>query len=176
MRHRRGNPVGSHGRSRARAKARGRNLPPITGCSVRADPHLLRPAAQACFGGARPGPTPARPSALAPPHPHAASAGARSSSAVSLRSCALPPSSPSSPPVRCPGSRLRRSRRLLASKPLRPRWRSRGTTASLHPAGGGGPAFAATATFWRVKCRDVAISTRTKAPEGLESCRRGGAS
>ena len=27
-----------------------------------------------------------------------------------------------------------------------------------------------------VKCRDVAISTRTKAPEGLESCRRGGAS
>jgi hypothetical protein len=29
---------------------------------------------------------------------------------------------------------------------------------------------------WRTKCRDVAISTRTKASEGLESCRRGGAS
>jgi hypothetical protein len=27
-----------------------------------------------------------------------------------------------------------------------------------------------------IKCRDAAISTRTKAPEGLESCRRGGAS
>ena len=27
-----------------------------------------------------------------------------------------------------------------------------------------------------IKCRNVAIPTRTKAPEGLESCRRGGAS
>ncbi len=52
---------------------------------------------------------------------------------------AWPPSSPSSPPMRCPGSGLQRSRRLSASKLLRPPWRSRGTTASPHPAGGGGP-------------------------------------
>jgi len=42
--------------------------------------------------------------------------------------------------------------------------------------GGGEPSSAPAATCWRTKCRDVAISTRTKAPEGLESCRRGGAS
>ena len=52
---------------------------------------------------------------------------------------AWPPSSPSSPPVRCPGSGFVHSRRLLASKPLRPPWRSRGTTASPHPASGGDP-------------------------------------
>jgi hypothetical protein len=44
------------------------------------------------------------------------------------------------------------------------------------PAGGGDSCPAATATCWHTKCRDVAISTRTKAPKGLESCRRGGAS
>lgn len=33
---------------------------------------------------------------------------------------ACPPSSPSSPPMRCPGSGLQRSRQLSASKPLRP--------------------------------------------------------
>ena len=33
---------------------------------------------------------------------------------------ACPPSSPSSPPMRCPGWGLQRSRRLSASKPLRP--------------------------------------------------------
>jgi hypothetical protein len=89
---------------------------------------------------------------------------------------ACPPSSPSSPPMRCPGSGIQRSGCLSASKPLRPPWRLRGATASSHPAGGGEPASAAAATCWRGKCRDVAISTRTKAPEGLESCRRGGAS
>jgi hypothetical protein len=36
---------------------------------------------------------------------------------------ALPPSSPSSPPMRCPGSGLQRSRRLSATKSLRPPWR-----------------------------------------------------
>ena len=70
-------------------------------------------------------------------HPRAASAGA-----VSIRrepsGRACPPSSPSSPPMRCPGSGLQRSRRLSASKPLRPPWRSRGTKASPHS----GPAVA----------------------------------
>jgi hypothetical protein len=78
--------------------------------------------------------------------------------------------------MRCPGSGLQRSRRLSASKPLRPPWRSRGTTASPHSAGGGDPASAATATCSRTQAETWAISTRTKAPEGLESCRRGGAS
>lgn len=124
----------------------------------------------------RPGSRPAKPSAFAPPHPHAASADVRSSLAASLPGRACPPSAPSSPPMRCPGSGLQCSRRLSASKTLRPPWRSRGATASPDPAGGGDPASAATATCWRTKCRDAAVSTRTKAPGGLESCRLGGAS
>jgi hypothetical protein len=49
--------------------------------SCRCSPPL--PAAQACSGRRRPGPAPAKPSAIAPPHPRAASAGARLPSAVS---------------------------------------------------------------------------------------------
>jgi hypothetical protein len=85
-----------------------------------------------------------KPSTLAPAYPRAASARRSVFAAVSLRS-RWPPSSPSSPPLRCPGSGLQRSPQLLASKPLRPPRRSRGTTASPHPAGGGDPASAATA-------------------------------
>ena len=84
--------------------------------------------------GVRPGSHPAKSSAFAPPHPCAAST--RRSVFVRRQPSgrASPPSSPSSPPMRCPGSGLQRSRRLLASKPLRPPRRSRGATAS--PASG----------------------------------------
>jgi hypothetical protein len=50
----------------------------------RCSPPLL--AAPACSGSRRPGPAPAKPSALAPPHPRAASAGARSPPPRALRS------------------------------------------------------------------------------------------
>ena len=146
------------------------------GCSVRAGSHLLCPPRRHAPAGVRPGSHAAEPSALAPPSPSRCSCTRSVSVRREPSGRAWPPSSPSSPPMRCPGWGLQRSRRLSASKPLRPHWRSRGITASPHPAGGGEPASAATATCWRTKCRDVAISTRTKAPEGLESCRRGGAS
>jgi hypothetical protein len=139
------------GRARARAKARGCNLPlQRMFSSCRCSPPL--PAAPACSGRRRLGSHAAEPSAIAPPHPRAASAGVRSPSVASLPVALCSPSSPSSPPMRCPGSGLLRSRRLSASKPLRPPWRSRGATASRHPAAGGEPASAATATCWRSKC------------------------
>jgi hypothetical protein len=146
------------------------------GCSVRAGSHLLCPPrrhAPAGVGWDRMPPSRPRSHRLTLALPLQA---VRSPSASSLSGRACPPSSPSSPPMRCPGSGLQRSSRLSASKPLRPPWRSRVATGSPHPASGGKPAFAATATCWLVKCRDVAVSTRTKAPQGLESCRRGAAS
>jgi hypothetical protein len=101
--------------------------------------------------------------------------GIRSPRAFRLRLASFPPSAP---PNEVPGVRgLLRSRRLATSGPCAC-WLSRavrGICASSrrqrscllrpprHPC-------------WRIKCRDVAISTRTKAPEGLESCRREGAS
>jgi hypothetical protein len=145
------------------------------GCSVRARSHLLLPAAPACAGRRRPGSHPAEPSAFAPPHLSRCrfrrSAFVRRGPPVVL----WPPSSPSSPPMRCPGSGLQRFRRLSASKPLRPPWRLRGTTASPHPAGGGNPASAATATCWHTKCRDVGHLYPYKGARGarIVSARRG---
>jgi hypothetical protein len=164
------------GRARARAKARGRKPSRFRGCSVRAGSHLLARRAgmlRQAFGRDRIPPSRPRSRRLT-----LCAASTRRSVFVRRQPSrrASPPSSPSSPPMRCPGSGLQRSRRLSASKPLRSPRQSRGTTASPHPASGGKPAFAPTATCWLVKCRDVAVSTRTKAPEGLESCRRGGAS
>jgi hypothetical protein len=86
---------------------------------------------------------------------------------------ACPPSSPSSPPMRCPGSGLQRSCRLLARSPCARlgdregprRLRIRSAVANL-PSPPRQPC-------WRTKFANVAVSTSTKAPEGLESCRRG---
>jgi hypothetical protein len=44
------------------------------------------------------------------------------------------------------------------------------------PVGGGDSCLRRHGNLLATKCRDVAISTRTKAPDGLQSCRRGGAS
>lgn len=134
---------GSLGRARARAKARGRNLPPFRGCSVRAGAHLLSSPPgmlRQAFGRDR----------IPPSRPR----WRRLTLALLLQALGLrrrepsgracPPSSPSSPPMRCPGSGLQRSRRLLVSKPLRPPWRSRVAAASPHAAGGDDPASAAT--------------------------------
>jgi hypothetical protein len=43
--------------------------------------------------------------------------------------------------------------------------------ASPHMVSGGDPASVGKATCWRTKCRNVAISTHTKASGGPESCR-----
>ena len=84
--------------------------------SCRSSPPL--PAALACSGRRRPGSHPAKPSALAPLTPRCSC-----TRSVFVRrdasGRAWPPSSPSSPPMRCPGSGLQRFRLLLVSKPLR---------------------------------------------------------
>ena len=115
------------------------------GCSVRAGPHLLcslRRHARQTFGWDRIPPSCPRWRRLtlamllrAP--------GLRSPRALGR---AWPPSPPSSPPVRCPGSGLQRS---VGSRPrsLASAWRLRATTASPLPTGGGDPASAATATL-----------------------------
>jgi hypothetical protein len=77
--------------------------------------------------------------------PATSPSGVRGPDAASLGR-ASPPSSPSAPPMRCPGSGLQRSRRSRSRSPCAPPRRSRGTTASPHPAGGGDPASAARAT------------------------------
>jgi hypothetical protein len=90
-----------------------------------------------------------------------------------LRLAPWPPSSPSAPPMRCPGSGLRRSRRLSTSKPsARPAGRrGRGVPTSGR---GGNPASAARAACSRAKCRDAVISAPTKAPEGPNLVAPGG--
>ena len=146
------------------------------GCSVRAGAHLLSLAAPACSGRRSAGIAPAKPSAFAPPHPRATSAAlglrpprdlrSRLASLISeLASHEVPGFGAAALPsalghevlasalANCEGPRRLRIRPAVANLPPPPR----------HPC-------------WRTKCRDAAISTRTKALEGLESCRRGGAS
>jgi len=161
------------GRSGAHAKARGRNLPPsvdvqfvpvLTSLCRRAG--MLRQA----FGRDRIPPSRPRSRRL---HPRAASAGARSSRAASPRSrMASFISELASHEV--PGFGAPALRRLSASKPLRPPWRSRGTTASPHPAGGGDPVSAAAATCSRTKCRDVASLPVQRHPRGSNRVGEGG--
>lgn len=73
--------------------------------------------------------------------------------------------------MRCPDSGLLRSRRPLASKPLRPPWRSRGIDGVSVPAAVAILPPPPWQACWRSKCRDAAISTHTKALERPESCR-----
>jgi hypothetical protein len=114
------------------------------GCSVRAGTHLLLLAAPACSGSTRPGSHPAKPSAFAPPPPHAASADARSPSAASLRSrmasFVSELASHEVPGFGAPALPSALGLEALASASAIAR-----TTASPRPAGGGEPASVATA-------------------------------
>lgn len=143
----------------------------FTGRSVRADPHLpCSPLRQAPAVVGRDRIPPSRPRFAASPQRHLA--GARPPSAASSPSrLASFISELASSEV--PGFGAPALRQLSASKPTPPLSRSRGTTASPHPVGGGDPVSAATAARWRTKCRDVAVSTHTRAMERLGSCRLG---
>ena len=165
----------SVGRVRARAKGARPQPAAFRGCSVRACAHLLcwpSGMLRQAFGRDRIAPHRPRWRRLTLTLP---SAGVRSPSASG------PPSrftsfisEPASHEV--PGFGAPALQSALGLEALRSPWQLRGTTASPHRPAVAIPASAATATCWHTKCRDEAISTRTKAPERLQSCRRGGAS
>jgi hypothetical protein len=167
-------PAPLDGRELARRRAAATCRPQRMFSSCRSSPPLL--ATQACSGRRSTGSHPPKPSAFAPPHPRAASAGVRSPSA-------------SGPPSRLtsfiselasnevPGFGAPALPSALGLEALAPAlaiarddgvFRIRPAVASLPPP--------PRQPCWCTKCRDVAISTRTKAPEGLEPCRRGRAS
>jgi len=111
--------------------------------------------------------------AASPSRPLPGRSGIRSPRAFRLRLASFSPGAPPNEVAR--GSGLLRSRRLATSGPCAC-WLSRAVRGICASAGGSDPASALHGIRAGESSAETWPSTRTKAPEGLESCRRGGAS